>query len=205
MAAADTTNDNFLKRMHDSSTLAVPELQTTINIVSLMVDVNGTLMDRSIDVAAVDTGTATGTATGTGTVSESVFLGIMHAQRHQRPDKRRFQLADMVTFFVPVKTPLESLDQSQLLTTLPAIPKDIVVPSCLFVFHSINCIWLIFREEVPKTTTSSTGTTPPHLAISILKASNTKSNKKKHVRISQELPRYKTLLPKRKTIKIHYD
>jgi hypothetical protein len=194
---ANNNNNDFLKRMQDSSTLAVPELQTTINIVSFMVDVNGTLMDRSIDVAAVDTGT------GTGTVSESVFLGIMHAQRHQRPDKRRFQLADMVTFFVPVKSPLDSFcHSSSLLTTLPAIPKDIVVPPCLFVFHSINCIWLIFREEVPKTT--STGTTP-HLAISILKSSNTKSNKKKHVRISQELPRYKTLLPKRKTIKIHYD
>jgi len=193
---ANNNNNDFLKRMHDSSTLAGPELQTTINVVSLMVDTQGTMMDRSIDVAAVDA--------GTGTVSESVFLGIMHAQRHQRPDKRRFQLDDMVTFFVPVKSPLDSFcHSSSLLTTLPAIPKDIVVPPSLFVFHSINCIWLIFREEVPKTT--STGGTTPHLAISILKSSNTKSNKKKHVRISQELPRYKTLLPKRKTIKIHYD
>jgi hypothetical protein len=189
--------------------VTTPELPSTISVISLLVDAQGNLMDRCPSIVDVN---------GDGVVPESVVMGMIHAQRHQRPDKRRFQLADIVTYFVPVTLTLLDWTRSSTLVhndgswmkTLPAIPMDIVVPPSLFIFHSIQSIWLIFREEVCVGHTSTASLSPslsPPLAISILKkppqgsaaaATTTKSNKK-HVRISQELPRYKSmLLPKRK-------
>lgn len=187
-------------RMHENTPtlVTVPEVPATIRIISLLVDSQGTLMDRCQTVVDV---------VGGGIVPESVVMGMIHGQRHQRPDKKRFQLNDIVTYFVPVTSTLldwtrgSSMDNDWM-KTLPAIPMDIVVPPSLFIFHSIQCIWLLFREEVCVGHTSL-----PPLAISILKTptpGSAKSNKK-HVRISQDLPRYKAmLLPKRKTIKIHH-
>jgi hypothetical protein len=193
--------------------VTTPELPSTISVISLLVDAQGNLMDRCPSIVDVN---------GDGVVPESVVMGMIHAQRHQRPDKRRFQLADIVTYFVPVTLTLLDWTRSSTLVdndgswmnTLPAIPMDIVVPPSLFIFHSIQCIWLIFREEVcvghTSTASLSASLSPslsPPLAISILKtsassSSTTKSNKK-HVRISQELPRYKSMLltNKRKTMK----
>ena len=217
------------KRMHESVTMAVPELLSKIPVHSLLVDTLGNLVDRCqtmVDLVLFPEEKKS-------VLSESVILGMIHAQRHQRPDKRRFQLADILTFFVSL-TSHETIEWTKSmgtvggavnvtttpgLRTLPACPMDIVVPPCVFIFHSINTIWLIFREEVSIGHQGGEGVVKgppsPPLAISILKTTSsamnnnkaTKSNKK-HVRISQELPRYKSLLMtptnKRKTIKIHH-
>lgn len=220
----DTTTTIWKKRMHESVTMAVPELLSKIPVHSLLVDTLGNLVDRCqtmIDLVLFPEEKKS-------VLSESVILGMIHAQRHQRPDKRRFQLADILTFFVSL-TSHETIEWTKSsvnvttpgLRTLPACPMDIVVPPCVFIFHSINTIWLIFREEVSIGHQGGggegvvKGPPSPPLAISILKTTSsamnnnkaTKSNKK-HVRISQELPRYKSLLMtptnKRKTIKIHH-
>jgi len=181
--------------------VTAPEVPATIRIISLLVDSQGTLIDRCQTVVDV---------VGGGIVPESVVMGMIHGQRHQRPDKKRFQLDDIVTYFVPVTTTLfdwtrgSSMEDNDWMKTLPAIPMDIVVPPSLFIFHSIQCVWLLFREEVCVGHTSL----PPPLAISILKSAEFKSSggaksHKKNVRISQELPRYKAMLSRRKTIKIH--
>ena len=190
------------KRMRDggSTAIVVPELQSTIALISVLVDSHGNMMDRCHTDVKVETGI----------VSESVLIGMIHQQRHQRPDKRRFQLADILTFFVPttptaLKDWSRSTDMMPQLQPRPAVPMDIVVPASLFIFHSINCIWLIFREEVCVGSSSSVKKAAP-LAVSILKTPGSNKSNKKHVRISQELPRYKSLLmsTKKKTIKIHH-
>lgn len=144
-------------------------------------------------------------------IPESVFLGLVHALRHQRPDKRRFQLADMMTFFVPAASSAGASSAGAAsacaacakMQTLPPIPCDVVVPTTLPIFHGINRIWLIFREEVLVATGLASTANKKPLAVSILKNGATKSNNNKRVRISQELPRYKELRKPRKTIKIH--
>lgn len=213
----DTTTKIWKKRMHESITMAAPELLSKIPVHSLLVDTQGNLVDRCqtmVDLVLFPEEKKS-------VLSESVIIGMIHAQRHQRPDKRRFQLADILTFFVSL-TSHETIEWTKSmvttavpsLQTLPACPMDIVVPPCVFVFHSINIVWLIFREEVSIGHQGGGKVVRPPLAISILKTTSainnnnnkaTKSNKK-HVRISQELPRYKSLLTttKRKTIKIHH-
>jgi len=159
-----------------------------VNIVSIMVDIHGSIVDQCRNPVhlIVDK------------IPESILLGMIHQQRHQRVDGRRFQLAEMMTYFM---TSLDKLDQN-CLRTLPNIPMDIIVPPSLFCFHDVHCVWLIFREEVCIRQQGFYNQKP--LAISILKNdSNDKKSLKKQVRISQDLPRYQQ--PKRKkTIKIYH-
>jgi hypothetical protein len=182
-----------------SDKMAVPETQTRVKIVTLVVDSKGSVVEQRCSWTPLLEG---------GVMPESVLLGLIHAERYQRADKRRFQLADIQTFFVSL-TGQETHDlarggsSSPRLQALPPVPVDVVVPPSLFIFHKINSVFLLFKEEVLKTKVP----TPARLAaVSILKSSGGASTKnKKHVRISQELPRYKDLLKPRKTIKIHFD
>lgn len=182
--------------------IAAVEQQQSIRMDCILVDSRGSVLEvQRQRVALVSSG-----ASACAVIPESVFMGLVHALRHQRPDKRRFQLADMMTFFVP--EPLHhgagaaaGAAASAKMQTLPPIPCDVVVPTTLPIFHGINRIWLIFREEVLVLAATPTNKKPP-LAVSILKNGATKSNNKR-VRISQELPRYKELRKPRKTIKIH--
>ena len=195
--------------------IASVEQQQSIRMDCILVDSRGAVLEvQRQRVALVSSG-----ASACAVIPESVFLGLVHALRHQRPDKRRFQLADVMTFFVPA--PLHHVAASAgaaasasagaaagaaasaKMQTLPPIPCDVVVPTTLPIFHGINRIWLIFREEVLVLAATPTNKKPP-LAVSILKNGATKSNNiNKRVRISQELPRYKELRKPRKTIKIH--
>ena len=198
--------------------------QDEIRVVSMMVDTAGTLVDlvrTPVKLLSVPT-------TEKRVLPESTLLGMIHTQRHQRPDKRRFQLVDIHTFFVTLTTNLVDFSRARddggadlLLApgggggwsaSLPAIPMDIVVPPTMLVFHRLNCIWLLFKEEVllPKARpfAAAAATTTSDAAVGAIKSALSKGgvkSAKKHVRISQELPRYKSLLSKRKTIKIHYD
>ena len=191
--------------------------QDEIGVVSMMVDTAGTLVDL------VRTQVKLMPTTEKRVLPESTLLGMIHTQRHQRPDKRRFQLVDIHTFFVTLTTNLVDFSRASddMLATgcggwsasLPAIPMDIVVPPTMLVFHRLNCIWLLFKEEVllPKARPFATTTTTPTsdaAAVGAIKSALSKGgvkSAKKHVRISQELPRYKSLLSKRKTIKIHHE
>lgn len=191
-------------RMMYSDKMAAPETQTRVKMISLIVDFKGSVLEqRQIWVPLIEGGV----------MPESVLLGLIHAERYQRADKRRFQLADIQTFFVKT-TAQETLDLARsaaaaaaAFKALPPVPVDVVVPPSLFIFHRINCVFLIFREEVRVAAAAARSNKQPPLAVSILKtAGGTTTNKnKKHVRISQELPRYKDLLKPRKTIKIHFD
>lgn len=184
-------------RMMYSDKMAVPETQTRVKIVSILVDSKGSVLEqRSCWEPLLPDGV----------MPESVLLGCIHAERHQRADKRRFQLADIQTFFVTA-TGQETHDLARGswapgLQGLSPVPKDVVVPPSLFIFHGINCVVLLFKEEVRVGLTLAKS----RLAVSILKPTGgTTTKNKKHVRISQELPRYKDLLKPRKTIKIHFD
>jgi hypothetical protein len=191
-------------RMMYSDKMAAPEPQTRVKMISLIVDSKGSVLEqRQIWVPLIEGGV----------MPESVLLGLIHAERYQRADKRRFQLADIQTFFVKT-TAQETLDLARTaaagagptLNALPPVPVDVVVPPSIFIFHRINCVFLIFREEVRVAAAAARSNKQPPLAVSILKTAGGTTNKnKKQVRISQELPRYKDLLKPRKTIKIHFD
>jgi len=201
--------------------------QDEICVVSMMVDTAGTLVDMVRTSAKLLSSSSSSSSVRVPmtmekrVLPESALLGMIHAQRHQRPDKRRFQLVDVETFFVTPTTNLVDFARGSARSagwtqTLPAVPMDIVVPPTMMVFHRLNCIWLLFREEVlllkpppPPSSSSLTGTIKSALSkgggggggggVGGVKSA------KKHVRISQELPRYKSLLSKRKTIKIHHE
>lgn len=196
--------------------------QDEICVVSMMVDTAGTLVDMvrtPAKLLSFSSPVRVPRSTEKRVLPESALLGMIHAQRHQRPDKRRFQLVDVETFFV---TPTNLVDFARgsssaaenWTQTLPAVPMDIVVPPTMMVFHRLNCIWLLFREEVlllkphpppsPPSSSTLSGTIKSALSKGGGGVGGVKSAKK-HVRISQELPRYKSLLSKkRKTIKIHH-
>jgi hypothetical protein len=146
-----------------------------VAVVSIFVDVQGNVVDLSRTVETLVPGDG-----GIRVLPEAVCLDAMHVQRHQRADKRRFQLVDILTYFMRTRE----------LQTLPAVPNDIAVPSSAAMFHALNRVWFIFRQEVIKKPLGS-----------ILKVGK---SAKKQVRISQDLPRYKPLLLPRKTIKIHH-
>jgi len=197
--------------------------QDEICVVSMMVDTAGTLVDmvRTSAKLLSSSSVSVPMTMEKRVLPESALLGMIHAQRHQRPDKRRFQLVDVETFFVTPTTNLVDFARGSARSvgwtqTLPAVPMDIVVPPTMMVFHRLNCIWLLFREEVlllkpppPPSSSSLTGTIKSALSkgggggggggVGGVKSA------KKHVRISQEMPRYKSLLSKRKTIKIHHE
>lgn len=199
--------------------------QDEICVVSMMVDTAGTLVDMVRTSAKLLSSSSSSSSVHVPmtmekrVLPESALLGMIHAQRHQRPDKRRFQLVDVETFFVTPTTNLVDFARGSTRSagwtqTLPAVPMDIVVPPTMMVFHRLNCIWLLFREEVlllkpppppssSYSSSSSTGTIKSALSKGGGGVGGVKSAKK-HVRISQELPRYKSLLSKRKTIKIHH-
>ena len=172
--------------------------QQSIRMDCILVDSRGALLEVQRQQVAL-----TSKSADEHVIPESVFLGLVHTLRHQRSDKRRFQLADMMTFFVP-DAGVGAGASSAKMQTLPPIPCDVVVPTTLPIFHGINRIWLIFREEVLVATGLASTANKKPLAVSILKNGATKSNNiNKRVRISQELPRYKELRKPRKTIKIH--
>ena len=81
-------------RMMYSDKMAVPETQTRVKVVSILVDSKSSVLEqRSCWVPLLPDGV----------MPESVLLGFIHAERHQRADKRRFQLIDIQTSpFLPV-------------------------------------------------------------------------------------------------------
>jgi hypothetical protein len=195
--------------------------QDEICVVSMMVDTAGTLVDmvRTSAKLLSSSSVSVPMTMEKRVLPESALLGMIHAQRHQRPDKRRFQLVDVETFFVTPTTNLVDFARGSARSagwtqTLPAVPMDIVVPPTMMVFHRLNCIWLLFREEVlllkpppPPSSSSSSSSSTGTIKSALSKGGGVGGVKsaKKHVRISQELPRYKSLLSKRKTIKIHHE
>lgn len=166
--------------------------QDTVAVVSILVDAQGNVVDVCRTMVSLE---ARGDK-GRLVVPEAVCLDAMHAQRHLRADKRRFRLEDILTYFIVVDDDDEALP----LQTLPAVPMDIEVPPTVAMFHALNRVWLIFRQEVQVSRSNK----KPLGGGGILKQAGEAKSVKKHVRISQELPRYKNLIAVRKTIKIHY-
>lgn len=77
--------------------IAAVEQQQSIRMDCILVDSRGSVLEvQRQRVALVSSG-----ASACAVIPESVFMGLVHALRHQRPDKRRFQLADMMTFLFP--------------------------------------------------------------------------------------------------------
>ena len=171
--------------------IAAVEQQQSIRMDCILVDSRGSVLEvQRQRVALVSSGaSASASASACAMIPESVFLGLVHALRHQRPDKRRFQLADMMTFFVPA--PLHHVAAGAgasasagaaagaaacaKMQTLPPIPCDVVVPTTLPIFHGINRIWLIFREEVLVSSSVEAASNKKPLAVSILKNGDRKS------------------------------
>ena len=198
--------------LHHSEKMASPESQRHVTLHMVFVEANGNVLEivrKEVELQQQEQ------EQEQQVVPESVFVGLMHEHRHRRPDGRRFRWTDLLTYFVKYSSQ-ETVDYARrsvepkttttplLLQVLPPIAADVVVPPSLFIFHKVNSLWLIFREEV-LAVAAPTSVKP--LAVSILKRSQTATttNKnKKNVRISQDLPRYKELLRKpRKTIRIH--
>ena len=195
--------------LHHSEKMASPESQRHVTLHMVFVEANGNVLEivrKEVELQQQEQEQQV--------VPERVFVGLMHEHRHRRPDGRRFQWTDLLTYFVKYSSQ-ETVDYARrsvetkttttpLLQVLPPIAADVVVPPSLFIFHKVNSLWLIFREEV--LAVAAPANVKP-LAVSILKrtqTATTTNKNKKNVRISQDLPRYKELLRKpRKTIRIH--
>lgn len=181
------------------SDLPVKEQQKEIRVITIWTDRNNTTTEKKVDSVPLN---------ALHQLDEGFCLGWMAKQR-SREDGRRYKLLDMHTYVVQVDPQYlyEYSKTGKTLTsswTTVALPMDIPVPPTLPIFHEVNAVYFVFREEVALG--FSAAPAEKNLAISILKrAANDTKSVKKQVRISQELPRYKDMLmakKHKKTIKI---
>lgn len=122
-------------------------------------------------------------------LSQNRLLQIIQSKR-QLLDKR-YKLDDILLYFITMdSTQLGSFVQDGTIDAIQTlqIPCDIIIPSSIFIFHSINTIYLIFREV-------TLVTEPPKKIKSCLKSENTIKKSTKKVRIFDD-----TII--RKTIKM---
>jgi hypothetical protein len=123
-------------------------------------------------------------------LSESSLMQFIQSNREF--NQKRYQCdgishycltIDPTPLFKQILTPEFSIDSKPYFTSFD-IPRTITFPPSLFVFHSLNGIWFIFREliliEEPKKLVSIIKKTIP--------SSSQKPKKTKRVRISNDLP-----------------
>jgi hypothetical protein len=126
-------------------------------------------------------------------LEESNLINLIHKYRDY--NSKRYKCSHIVKYFIPtdpqtiidnINDPEFTFNEKDCLNVYD-LPQDIDFPPSLFIFHSINTIYLFFHEMV---------LVNPVSPISILKKHNKKHTKR--VRISDELP---TNIHNRKTRK----
>jgi hypothetical protein len=100
---------------------------------------------------------------------------LQSVQNNKRLLKSQYKLVDIASFFVTLEPEdIQSYSKTTDLSSAPNFFKihpsidDIVVPPSIFIFHSINSIFLIYQEVIQ--------TTHNHTMKSILKSTSNKNN-----------------------------
>ena len=123
-------------------------------------------------------------------LSESSLMQFIQSNREYKQKRYKCDgishyclTIDPNPLFNQILTPEFSIDSKPYFTSFD-IPRTITFPPSLFVFHSLNGIWIIFRELILIQE-------PPKI-ISIIKKQSSDSSQKpkktKRVRISNDLP-----------------
>ena len=123
-------------------------------------------------------------------LSESSLMHFIHSNREFKQKRYKCDgishyclTIDPIPLFNRVLTPEFSIDSKPYFKSFD-IPRTITFPPSLFVFHSLNGIWIIFRELIL--------IEEPKKLVSIIKKktsdSSQKPKKTKRVRISNDLP-----------------
>ncbi len=126
-------------------------------------------------------------------LEESTLIDLSHKYRDH--DNKRYKCSHILRYFIPtdpqtiidnINDPAFTFNEKDCLTVFD-LPKDISFSPSLFIFHSINTVYMFFHEMV---------LVNPISPVSIIKKHNKKHTKR--VRISDELP---TTIQNRKTRK----
>jgi hypothetical protein len=116
-------------------------------------------------------------------ITQESLMGIIEAKKRTYMDyNKKYRLHDICSFIVDVeprniqKLSHQSLDTTSSFFKSVSRTTDILIPDSIFIFHSINALYLIFWE-IPQQTHS-------HTLKSILKKkkSDNSSTKKVHIR-----------------------
>jgi len=126
-------------------------------------------------------------------LEECCIINLIHKYRDY--NSKRYKCSHIVKYFIPtdpqtiihnINDPEFTFNDKECLNIFD-LPQDIVFPPSLFIFHSINTIYMFFHEMI---------LVNPISPVSIIKKYNKKHTKR--VRISDELP---TTIHNRKTRK----
>jgi hypothetical protein len=126
-------------------------------------------------------------------LDESTLIDLSYKYRDH--NDKRYKCSHIVKYFIPtapqtiidnINDPAFTFNEKDCLTVFD-LPKDISFSPSLFIFHSINTVYMFFHEMV---------LVNPISPVSIIKKHNKKHTKR--VRISDELP---TTIQNRKTRK----
>ena len=121
-------------------------------------------------------------------VPKDTLLQFIKNSTQSNPGKSHYKLNDIASFFVTLEPEdIQSYskstagsDHSSFFKFHPSV-DDIIVPSSIFIFHSINSIFLIYQEIIQNTNN--------HTVKSILKTTSNKNKKRtdtKKVRIDTQ-------------------
>lgn len=179
----DTSWENEYIRETEGTVTYSPEPMTQIHAHLLYIDshnvvqysVNKTL---PLDVLSDELGSQ---------LSESALMHLIHSNREFQ--RKRYKCdgisqyclsAEPTALFNRVRDPDYSIESPPYFQSFD-IPRAMHFPPSLFIFHSINRIWILFRELILVND-------PPKLVSIIKKEGSDKPKKTKRVRISHDLP-----------------
>jgi hypothetical protein len=190
-AELNTSWTNEYSRTLYSETSESPELMESISVHLLFVNTRFELCDILVETAPLlllDNQHKS-------VLSEETLFQLMESHRHF--GGKRYQCDQIMHFCIDIHPDklfsymdTENLPfQEPTLLQILDIPRSITFPPSLFIFHSLNSVWIIMQELIPVETNPS----------SILKKKCLQNGPKqtKRVRISNILPKQHTKTQKR--------